>query len=149
MESHPASEVRELESARRVLVVDDNRDAAKHLGMLLALGGHDTRTAHSALEALAVAKMFRPHVALIDIHLSGMSGYDLVSLLRVQHELEGCRYIAVTGYSGAIAIARSVAARFEAHFTKPVCADDLLAAISGKLPIEQHLGIRTVRGGNP
>jgi CheY-like chemotaxis protein len=139
MESHPAPGVRKLESARRVLVVDDNRDAAKHLGILLALAGHDTRITHSALEALAVAKMFRPQVALVDIQLFGMSGYDLVSLLRVQHELDGCRYMAVTGCSGASAIARSLAARFDAHFTKPIGADDLLAAIAGKLPIEQQL----------
>jgi len=119
---------------RRVLVVDDNVDGAATLGALLELGGHDTRIAHSALDALSIAKGFRPHVALIDIRLLGMNGYDLVSLLRAQKELDGCRYIAVTACSGAPALARSMAARFEAHFTKPVSAAALLAAIAGNLP---------------
>jgi len=126
-----------LGSTPRVLIVDDNREAAKHLGILLELGAYETRIAYSALEALAVAKLFRPQVALIDIHLFGMNGYDLVSLLRVQPELAGCRYIAVTGCSGPLAVARSVTARFAAHVTKPVIAEDLLAAIAGCLSVEE------------
>lgn len=108
------------------------------LGMLLELGAYETQIAHSALEALAVAKLFRPQVALIDIHLFGMNGYDLVSLLRVQPELAGCRYIAVTGCAGPVAVARSVTARFAAHITKPVSADELFAAIAGCLSVEEN-----------
>jgi CheY-like chemotaxis protein len=130
----PESSIRE----RRVLVVDDRVESAEQLGVLLNLAGYEARLTCSALDALSVAKAFLPQVVLMDIGLPGMDGYDLASLLRAQPELEGCRFIAVTGRSGEAAVARSVAARFEAHLTKPVHAEHLLDVIARHRLGKQH-----------
>lgn len=121
------------ENPRRVLVVDDNADAGNLLGMLVELGGHQPRVVQCAREALAVATELCPHVALIDIGLPDMNGYELTRTLRAQPALEGCRFIAVTGRSSVGAIARSIAAGFETHLTKPVNVNDLFAVIEGRL----------------
>ena len=117
---------------RRVLVVEDKADEGELLGVLVQRGGHEPLVVHSAREAVATASALRPDVALIDIGLPDMNGYDLTRTLRAQPGLEHCRFIAVTGHRSQSAIARSIAAGFEAHLTKPVSVDDLLAAIAGR-----------------
>jgi len=130
-QTHPQpSGVHQPESAQRVLVVDDNADTAELLRTVVERAGYDVQSASSAREALAVAGEFRPQVALIDIGLPDMDGYKLAKLLRAQPELEGCRLIAVTGHKSAGAVARSIAAGFEAHLSKPVTADVLLTVIA-------------------
>lgn len=124
---------RRADNPRRVLVVDDNADAGNLLGMLVELGGHQPRVVQCAREALAVAAELCPHVALIDIGLPDMNGYELTRTLRAQKALEGCRFIAVTGRSSVSAIARSIAAGFETHLTKPVNVNELFAVIEGRL----------------
>ena len=120
------------DNSRRVLVVDDKPDEGDLLGILLELGGHQVRVVASAREALAAAGELRPEVALIDIGLPDMNGYDLTRALRAQPELKGCRFIAVTGHSSPSAVARSIAAGFESHLSKPVNVDELLAVIAGR-----------------
>ena len=128
MELEPQlSRASQLPSPLRVLVVDDNLDAGQLLGMLVERGGHQTRVVGSAREAIAVAQELQPDVALIDIGLPDMNGYDLTRALRSQ--LQRCRFIAVTGHSSQSAIARSISAGFETHLTKPVNAEDLLKLI--------------------
>jgi CheY-like chemotaxis protein len=106
--------------ARRVLVVDDNRDSADSLKLLLQIWGHQAQCAYGGEEALAVVSAFSPEVVLLDIGLPGMSGYELAQRLR---ELPGARHatlVAVTGYSRAEDRERTAAAGFHHHLVKPV-----------------------------
>lgn len=114
------------------MVVDDKPDEGDLLGILAELAGHQVRVVACAREALAVADELQPQVALIDIGLPDMNGYELTRALRAQPQLKGCRFIAVTGHSSPSAIARSIAAGFETHLTKPVNVDELLAVIAGR-----------------
>lgn len=133
MKSDPALSVpSNLASSRRVLVVDDKPDEGDLLGILAELGGHHVRVVGSAREALAAAGELRPEVALIDIGLPDMNGYELARALRAQPELKRCRFIAVTGHSSPSAVARSIAAGFESHLSKPVNVDQLLSVIAGR-----------------
>lgn len=118
--------------SRRVLVVDDNLDAAELLGAFIDRAGHQSSVACCARDALAIAHDVRPEVALIDIGLPDMNGYDLVRSLRALPGLEGCRYVAVTGHKSQSAIARGISAGFEAYLTKPVNPADLLPLIRGE-----------------
>ncbi len=110
--------------ARRVLVVDDNRDAADSLALVLQLAGHETRTAGDGLQALAAAREFRPHAVFLDIGLPGkMDGYEVARRLREEPGLEGVLLIAVTGYGTPEDVARARQARFDRHITKPAETD--------------------------
>lgn len=86
---------------QRVLIVDDNADAANSLSMLLAFEGHQTQVAYNAAEALACIECFRPEVALLDIGLPEMDGYELAKRLRAIPQMNGLRIIALTGYGQA------------------------------------------------
>jgi PAS domain S-box-containing protein len=109
----------------RVLVVDDNKDAAESLAMLLRVAGHDVRTANDGLTALEMAKIFRPEVVLLDIGLPRMDGYEVARLLRKQPGLEGAVLIAVTGYGQEEDRRRTREAGLNAHLVKPVDLADL------------------------
>jgi DNA-binding response OmpR family regulator len=111
--------------------VDDNLDEAELLGAFIERAGHQSSVASSARDALAEALVLRPEVALIDIGLPDMNGYDLVRSLRALPELKGCRYVAVTGHKSQSAIARGISAGFEAYLTKPVNPEELLPLIRG------------------
>jgi CheY-like chemotaxis protein len=104
----------------RVLVVDDNYDAAAMLAEALTLGGHAVRMAHDGIEALRTAEMFRPDVALVDIGLPVMDGYEVAQQLAGHPDLRGIRLIAVTGYGQKQDRNRSSNAGFTAHLVKPV-----------------------------
>jgi len=117
-------------SAPRVLVVDDDDDSAELLRTVLRRAGYEPRLASNARGALSAAAEFLPQIALIDIGLPDMDGFRLAKLLRQQPELASCRFIAVTGHTSPSAIARSIAAGFEAHLSKPLNIDDLLAVIA-------------------
>jgi signal transduction histidine kinase/ActR/RegA family two-component response regulator len=112
----------------RILLVDDNADGRGTLALALATIGHDVRTAADAFEALQIAADYRPDVAVLDIGLPVMDGYELAARLR---QLPGrpIRMIAVTGYGQAGDKARAIAAGFHAHFVKPVDFDALLSTI--------------------
>lgn len=125
--SHPS----ERGSVRRVLVVEDNADAGELLGAFIERAGHVPSVVGSAREALAIADELRPDVALIDIGLPDMNGYELVRSLRALPGLAGCRYVAVTGHKSQSAIARGISAGFEVYLTKPVNPADLLPLITG------------------
>jgi PAS domain S-box-containing protein len=116
---------------RRVLIVDDNVDAADSLSMLLALQGHATQVAYGAKEALAALEAFRPDVALLDIGLPEMNGYELAQRLRAMAHLAGLRLIALTGYGQLEDQQRALAAGFNAHLAKPVDLPALERALAG------------------
>lgn len=105
---------------RRVLIVDDNVDAANSLAMLLEYQGHTTEAVHGSQEALARAELFRPDVALLDIGLPEMDGYELAKRLRAMPQSNGLRLIALTGYGQADDRQRALASGFDDHLVKPV-----------------------------
>jgi signal transduction histidine kinase len=113
-------------AALRVLVVDDNVDAAETLAQLLSAAGHRVEIAHNPAAALMRARSFVPDLALLDIGMPVMDGYELAARLRAQPELAGCRFAALTGYGRDDDKARSEAAGFRAHFVKPVDGAQLL-----------------------
>lgn len=116
----------------RVLVVDDNRDAADMLGVLLELFGCEVRVCYDGATALAVAGSFRPEVCLLDLCMPGMDGYALAGRVRAALPDSAIRLAAVTALGGEDARRRSAAAGFDVHLVKPVTPDTLLLAIDGE-----------------
>jgi PAS domain S-box-containing protein len=117
-------------SPRRVLIVDDNADAANSLAALLNLQGHETRAVFTGQEALECVESFRPHVALIDIGLPKMDGYELAQRLRERPDRAPLRLVALTGYGQLEDRKRSQAAGFDEHLVKPVDLAALERALS-------------------
>jgi CheY-like chemotaxis protein len=116
-----------------VLVVDDNVDSAETTAALLRLRGHDVRTAHDGPTAVAVALDYQPNVALLDIGLPGMDGYELARRLQEDHALRGIVLIAMTGYAQDEHRRRAQQAGFTEHLVKPVPLD-VLDKVVTKLP---------------
>jgi len=119
-------------SGRRIMVVDDNEDAADLLSVLLERLGNTTRVAHDAHAALRMADEFVPEVAVLDIGLPVMDGYELARLLRQQPRERPLRLIALTGYAQESDRRLAAAAGFDAHLVKPVGLETL-EAILGEL----------------
>jgi PAS domain S-box-containing protein len=117
-------------SDSRVLIVDDNRDAAESLGRLLRHLGHDVRVTFDGQEALAQAAAYRPAVVLMDIGLPGLDGYEVARAMRAQPGLDAVKLVALTGYSSAEARRQSRQAGFNAHLIKPVDLDELQAVLA-------------------
>ena len=109
----------------RVLVVDDNIDAATTLSELLKVLGHEPLVAHDAPSALALAREESPELALVDLGLPILDGYELIGRLRTLPGLQALPAIAVTGYGQASDKAKSHAAGFNRHVVKPVGLEDL------------------------
>lgn len=105
---------------RCVLIVDDNRDAAEVLGMLVDHWGHDIALAHDGIHALEVAARSRPDVVLMDLGLPRLDGYEVARRIRVDPELAGALLIAVSGYGPLEDQGRAKAAGFDHHLVKPV-----------------------------
>jgi CheY-like chemotaxis protein len=118
----------------RILVVDDNRDSADSLAMLLRLVGHDVRTAHDGRQALVVAATYRPDLVLLDIGLPGMDGFAVARHLRSQPELAGVVLVALTGYGSDEDRRQAQAAGFNQHMVKPVNFDALQELLSALEP---------------
>ena len=112
-------------SGARVLVVDDNEDAAAMLGTLLGIYGYDVKVAFDAPSALAEAEAFRPQFALLDIGLPVMDGFELARQIHQRPHLAQTKLVAVTGYGQAADRKASDAAGFSAHLVKPVDAKEL------------------------
>ena len=119
----------EPRAAMRILVVDDNVDAAESLALILRMQGHDVQVAHNGVDALRIADATNPEVVLLDIGLPGMDGYEICRQLR-EGSLADARIIAMTGYGQERDRQRSVEAGFDAHTVKPVAIADLLALLS-------------------
>ena len=106
--------------SRRILIVDDNRDAASSLAKLLKLCGHITQTAFDGEEALGVADDFRPDVLLLDIGLPKLNGYDLCQRIRELPWAADALLVALTGWGQESDRRRSQEAGFDVHLVKPV-----------------------------
>ena len=119
----------------RILLVDDNRDSADSLAMLLELKGHEVRIAYEGEQALDVAPRFVPHLAVIDIAMPKMDGYATIAALRDMPELANTMYAAMTGFGQASDRERTREAGFDAHLVKPVelaLFDTLLAQVEAR-----------------
>ncbi|OWK35303.1 Chemotaxis protein methyltransferase CheR [Fimbriiglobus ruber] len=128
-----ATEERTPSSRRRLLVVDDNRDSAVSLGMMLELMGNEVRTAHDGLEAVQAAEVFRPDVILLDIGLPRLNGYEAARRIKGQPWGEDIVLIALTGWGQEEDKRRSKEAGFNFHMVKPVEPAALEKVLAGLL----------------
>jgi len=122
-------------SRMQILVVDDNRDSADSLALLLSLAGHETHIARDGPQALARAEALRPEAILLDLGLPGLSGYEVCRRLRAESWTQATPIIAITGWGQEDDRQRSKEAGFDGHLVKPIALAELTAL----------LGERTVR----
>jgi signal transduction histidine kinase/CheY-like chemotaxis protein len=132
----------------RILVVDDNRDAADMLGRLLATRGHKVLVAYDGAEALRGSATFKPQIGFLDIGMPGMDGYQLASRLRRDPHTREAYLVAITGWGQEEDRRRALTAGFDAHLTKPADPEQLTtllaarfgspAAIQASAPEEQR-----------
>lgn len=113
----------------RILCVDDNRDVAESLVLLLSLVGYDARACSSGAAALAEAERFHPHAGILDINMPGMDGYELARRLRDQLGPD-MLLMAVTALGGPDADDRAAEAGFDLRFTKPADPGELVHALT-------------------
>ena len=118
----------------RILVVDDNRDAARSVATFLELVGHDVSTAADGAQALQVASDFHPDIVVLDIGLPLLDGYQVAARLRAQPATRDSLLIALTGYGQAEDRERAVSAGFDHHFVKPADPAALLSRIDAWHP---------------
>ncbi len=128
------AKARPRHAARRVLIVDDNPDAAAMLAAAIAAAGHEVRTVGDGPGALELARTYRPDIALLDIGLPGMDGYELAGLLRRIPSLAQTCLVALTGYAGDGDRQRSLASGFNEHFAKPLSLGRVLDFIEHLTP---------------
>ncbi|MFL6580648.1 MAG: ATP-binding protein, partial [Burkholderiales bacterium] len=112
-------------SKRRVLVVDDNVDAAESIAMILRITGHKVMCIYDGQSVMKMVQNYKPEVVIIDIGLPGMSGYDVAKLLRNTPECKHLALVAVTGYGQDNDRMTAQQAGFDSHMTKPVDPDVL------------------------
>jgi len=121
---------------QRVLLVDDNADGADTLGRLLRAHGHVVEVFHEPVSALAAIDRFQPTVALLDIGLPVLDGYQLAARIRTLPGGQACRLVALSGYGLAADHARSEAAGFERHVVKPVNPDEAAQVVAAAPPTD-------------
>jgi PAS domain S-box-containing protein len=131
IETDPALE-KMTRAGRRILIVDDNTDAAELLAVLLERLGNTTRVAYDAMSALRMLDDFEPELAVLDIGLPEIDGYELARRLRAR--VAGARLIALSGYGQQADRDRSASAGFDAHLVKPVAVATLKSVISNLEP---------------
>jgi len=121
------------ERRARILIADDNRDAADSLGMLLELAGHDVKVTHSGNAALIAGASYRPDVVILDIGMPDMSGHDVARAARRELWGKSAYFIALTGWGQAADKERATASGFDRHLTKPIDPDQLNALLDTAL----------------
>jgi CheY-like chemotaxis protein len=109
---------------RRVLVIDDNQDAADTLAQLLRFAGYEVETAYTGMSALARVRAYHPDVVLCDLGLPELSGYDIARAIRCDRTCS-MRLVAISGYAQPDDIRRSREAGFDAHIAKPARPADI------------------------
>ncbi|HET9108408.1 MAG TPA: response regulator [Steroidobacteraceae bacterium] len=114
---------------RRLLVVDDNKDAAESMSMLLEMWGHEVAFAYDGPSALETAQRWQPEAIFLDIGLPGMDGYELAERMREMPQAKDAMLIAITGYGQEDDRLRSRKAGIDHHLVKPVAPDALLSLI--------------------
>lgn len=107
-------------SAQRILIVDDNPEAARALAVLLELWGHEVLLAHDGRAALEHVRRWHPHLVLLDIGLPGMDGFEVAAALRRECGQRSLRVISMSGTSRADDFARALESGIDQHLHKPV-----------------------------
>ena len=125
----PAPAQQRVHQRRRVLVVDDDVDAAEILSQALQAAGHEVRHEHDGASALVAAAQFQPDVVLLDLGLPGMDGLEVARRLRGYPQLAGVRIVALTGFAQGADRSRSAAVGIESHLVKPVDMNTVMDAI--------------------
>ena len=118
----------------RLVIADDNRDAAESLAMLMRLEGHEVHLAHDGASALTTVGNVRPDAALLDIGMPGLSGYEVARAVRADSRLQGMYLVAITGWGQAADKARALSEGFDVHMTKPVDVHRLLDLLQNREP---------------
>jgi signal transduction histidine kinase/ActR/RegA family two-component response regulator len=126
----PAAAPQDPPAGRRVLVVDDNADAADSIAVLLRMEGHEVKTVYDGQQALASSQVFAPSVVVLDVGLPGMSGYEVARRLRERPETRRALFIALTGYGQKEDRSLAAEAGFDHHFIKPADPRAIHAAIA-------------------
>ncbi len=119
------------EAGRRILVVDDNSDAADTLAMLLRLQGNEVRTSYSGAAALEVVHEFLPDIVFLDLAMPGMSGFEVAARLRATPEHASIFLVAVSGYAQESDRRRSREVGFDDHLVKPTDPALISALLAG------------------
>jgi CheY-like chemotaxis protein len=132
----------------RVLVVDDNRDAADSLAMVVRLWGHDVQVAYDGLSAFAALGSYHPDVILLDIGLPGMDGFALASAIAHQPAWSDILIVSVSAYNDAVFVSRLVEAGVSEHFPKPVNLMALKATLERRKRANRSAAERENAGGN-
>jgi CheY-like chemotaxis protein len=132
--SQPVMTKQDKVYGRRVLVVDDNVDAAESTAAYLRLEGHEVKTVNDGHEALSSVQVFAPHVIVLDIGLPGLDGYAVARRLRSDGDTSHTLLIALTGYGQKEDRDRAQAAGFDYHFTKPADPQQIQTAIEQGRP---------------
>ena len=129
---------------RRILIVDDNEDAAESIARYLELEGHQVKTVGDGIQALACAPVFAPQIVVLDIGLPGLSGYDVARRLREMPVTASALLVALTGYGQKDDQLRATEAGFDHHFVKPTDPRKLVELIAG-WPTGQALSAQAAR----
>ncbi|WP_354677698.1 hybrid sensor histidine kinase/response regulator [Cupriavidus plantarum] len=116
---------------QKVLIVDDNRDAADSLSVLLQMSGHVVQVAYDGAAALQRVMSFTPDVALLDLAMPDMDGFELMDRLRGSERLNNTRFLALTGFGQPDIKDQTAHARFTGHLVKPIDIDMLLQILEG------------------
>jgi CheY-like chemotaxis protein len=130
-------------AARRILIADDNRDAAESMALVLRMLGHDVRSVHDGSEAVRTAEAFAPEVVLLDIGMPLMNGYDAARAMRAAPWGQEMFLVALTGWGQDDDRRRATEAGFDLHFTKPLEPADLRRIVEMK----RAPGERAIHGG--
>jgi signal transduction histidine kinase/CheY-like chemotaxis protein len=125
---------------KRVLVVDDNDDAAEMLSLMLEQGGYKTMIVHDGPAAIDAAHTLTPDIVILDIGLPGINGYEVAEQIRADTSLPNIALIALTGWGSPEDRRKALAAGFDVHLTKPVTAEDLHDAL-GRASLLRHRGV--------
>ena len=133
IQSDPPSETNRaavVSAPRRILVVDDNRDSAESLYLILKLLGQEAHAVHDGLEAIEVAERLRPQVILLDIAMPGLNGLEVCSRIREKPWGKDVTLVAVTGWGQEVDRRKSKEAGFDFHLVKPVAHEDIIGLLS-------------------
>ena len=114
---------------KRLLIVDDNADAADTLADLLRVLGYEVRCAGDGASAMATLDTYVPQLVLLDIGLPGEDGYSVGSRMRADPRMAAAKLVALSGYAADTKRSEAQGARFDGHLVKPVSVDDLMAML--------------------